>query len=86
MIFVRYEPGSKGYQFWDAAHWCFKISCDVKFEESQFPEKEKSLIQPHCTSGAGPVLFEDRELQEEVGVDYIMRVGAELELGSRDQT
>ena len=22
MIFVGYEPGSKGYQFWDAAHQC----------------------------------------------------------------
>ena len=33
-IFVGYEPGSKGYQFWDAAHQCFKISRDVKFEET----------------------------------------------------
>ena len=37
-----------------------------------------------CTSGAGLVLFKDRELQEEVGLDYIIRVGVELELGSRD--
>ena len=37
-----------------------------------------------CTSGAGPVLFEDRESWEEVRVDYVMRVGAELELGSRN--
>ena len=43
MIFVGYEPGSKGYQFWDAANQDFKISHDVKFEESQFPVKEKSL-------------------------------------------
>ena len=33
-IFVVYEPGSKGYQFWDAAHQRFKISRDVKFEET----------------------------------------------------
>ena len=39
MIFVGYEPGSKGYQFWDAAHQHFKISCDVKFKETQFPAK-----------------------------------------------
>ena len=39
MIFVRYEPGSKGYQFWDAAHQHFKISHDVKFEETCFPAK-----------------------------------------------
>ena len=43
MIFVGYEPGSKGYQFWDAAHQHFKISHDVKFKESIFPVKEKSL-------------------------------------------
>ena len=30
MIFVGSKPGSKGYQFWDAAHHCIKISCDVK--------------------------------------------------------
>ena len=34
MIFVGYEPGSKGYQFWDAAHQHFDISNDVKFDES----------------------------------------------------
>ena len=39
MIFVGYEPGSKGYQFWNAAHQHFKISCDVKFKETQFPAK-----------------------------------------------
>ena len=43
MIFVRYKPGSKGYQFWDAAHRHFKISCDVKFEETWFPAKESKL-------------------------------------------
>ena len=34
MIFIGYEPGSKGYQFWDAAHHRIKISCDVKFDET----------------------------------------------------
>ena len=34
MIFVGYEPGSKGYQFWDAAHQRFKTSRDVTFEET----------------------------------------------------
>ena len=46
MIFVGYKPGSKGYQFWHAAHQCFKISCDVKFEETQFHVKETKLTQP----------------------------------------
>ena len=43
MIFVGFEPGSKGYQCWDAAHQHFKISHDVKFEETQFPVKELKL-------------------------------------------
>ena len=43
MIFVGYEPGSKGYQFWDTAHQCFEISRDVKFEETHFPAKELKL-------------------------------------------
>ena len=40
MIFVGYKPGSKGYQFWDAAHQHIEISCDVKFNETLFPAKE----------------------------------------------
>ena len=50
VIFVSYELGSKGYQFWDAANWHFKISCDVKFVESQFLVKGKSLAQPGSAS------------------------------------
>ena len=40
MIFVGYEPGSKGYQFWDAAHQHIEISHDVKFNETLFPAQE----------------------------------------------
>ena len=40
MIFIGYEPGFKGYQFWDTAHQCFEISHDVKVEETLFPTKE----------------------------------------------
>ena len=43
MIFIRYEDGSKGYIFWDAAHQHFKMSHDVKFEETRFPAKEMIL-------------------------------------------
>ena len=43
MIFIGYEPGSKGYQFWDTAHQHFKISRDVKFKETRFPVKELKL-------------------------------------------
>ena len=45
MSFIGYELGSKGYQFWDAAHQCFKISHDVKFEETCFSAKEMKLTQ-----------------------------------------
>ena len=45
MIFIGYEPGSKGYQFWDAAHQCIEISCDVKFNETLFPAQEAKKIQ-----------------------------------------
>ena len=58
MIFVGYEPGSKGYQFWDAAHQCFKISHDVKFEETQFPAKELKPVQ------LTPVPLSDHQIPE----------------------
>ena len=45
MTFIGYEPGSKGYQFWDAAHQRFEISHDVKFKETRFPAKESKLTQ-----------------------------------------
>ena len=40
MIFIGYEPGSKGYQFWDTTHHRIEISHDVKFNETLFPVKE----------------------------------------------
>ena len=40
MIFVGYEPGSKGYQFWDTAHQSIEISRDVTFNETRFPAQE----------------------------------------------
>ena len=45
MIFVDYEQGSKGYQFWDAAHHRIEISRDVKFDETLFPAKEATKSQ-----------------------------------------
>ena len=63
MIFVSYEPGSKGYQFWDTAKWCFKISRDVRFVESWFPAKEKSLAQP------GLALLNDHQFSEKSNHD-----------------
>ena len=63
MIFVSYELGSKGYQFWDTAHQHFKISRDVKFEESIFPVKEKSLPQ------TGPAPSSDCQFLKELNED-----------------
>ena len=45
MIFIGYEPGSKGYQFWDAAHHHIEISHDVKFDETLFPVKKATMSQ-----------------------------------------
>ena len=58
MIFVGYEPGSKGYQFWDAAHQCFEISHDVKFEETLFPAKEAKLTKSNRASLNDPPISE----------------------------
>ena len=45
MIFDGYELGSKGYQFWDAAHHHIEISRDVKFNETLLPAKEVNKKQ-----------------------------------------
>ena len=58
MIFVGYEPGSKGYQFWDAAQQHFEISHDVKFKETCFPAKELKLTQ------SIPVSLNDHQFPE----------------------
>ena len=63
MIFVRYELGSKGYQFWDGAHQQCEISHDVKFKESLFYAKEKSLAQPE------PAPLSDHQFQKELNND-----------------
>ena len=40
MTFISYEPGSKGYQFWDKDSRSVVISRDVKFDESKFPHRK----------------------------------------------
>ena len=40
MTFIGYEPGSKGYQFWDKDSRSVVISHDVKFNESKFPYRK----------------------------------------------
>ena len=40
MVFVGYEQGSKGYQFWDKDNQSIIISCDMKFDKSKFPNRK----------------------------------------------
>ena len=74
MIFVGYEPGSKGYQFWDAAHQCFEISHDVKFEETQFPAKESKLTQSIPAPSSDHQLPESDNESDSSGLDPVSLV------------
>ena len=68
MIFVGYEPGSKGYQFWDAAHQCFKISCDVKLS---FPVKEMKLTQSTPAPLSDHQIPESDNESDSLGLDLV---------------
>ena len=72
MIFVGYEPGSNGYQFWDAAHQHFKISHDVKFEESLFPAKEVKLTKSNQASLNDPPISESDNESDTSGLEIVM--------------
>ena len=71
MIFIGYEPGSKGYQFWDAAHQCFEISHDVKFEETQFPAKELKSTQSVPAPSSGHQIPESDNESDSSGLDLV---------------
>ena len=71
MIFIGYEPGSKGYQFWDAAHQCFEISHDVKFEETQFPAKESILAQSNSAPLSDCQIPESDNESDSSGLDLV---------------
>ena len=68
MIFVGYEPGSKGYQFWDAAHQCIEISRDVKFNETLFPAKEAKKNQASMND---PPISESDNESEQLGLELV---------------
>lgn len=46
MIFVGYEPGSKGYRFWDKESRSIVLSRDVRFDENVFPNRSDNLNVP----------------------------------------
>ena len=71
MIFVGYEPGSKGYQFWDAAHQHFEISRDVKFEETQFPAKELKFTQSTPAPVSDCQIPESDNESDSLGLDLV---------------
>ena len=71
MIFVGYKPGSKGYQFWDAAHQHLKISRDVKFEETQFPVKEAKLTQSILAPSSHCQIPESDNESDSSGLDLV---------------
>ena len=72
MIFVGYKPGSKGYQFWDTAHQCFKISHDVKFKETLFPAKEvKSTKSYQASLNDLPISESDNE-SDNLGLELVI--------------
>ena len=71
MIFVGYKLGSKGYQFWDAAHQCFKISHDVKFEDPQFPARETLLAQPTLAPVSNQTIYSSDNGSDTQGLDLV---------------
>ena len=69
MIFIGYKPGSKGYQFWDAAHHRIEISHDVKFNETQFPAKEAF---PIWASVNDPPISESDNESDNSGLELVI--------------
>ena len=69
MIFVGYELGSKGYQFWDAAHHRIEISHDVKFNETLFPAKEATTS---WASENDPPISESDNESDKSGLELVI--------------
>ena len=65
------EPGSKGYQFWDAAHQCFKICCDVKFKKTCFPMIESKLTQLVLAPSSDHQIPESDNESDSLGLDLV---------------
>ena len=74
MIFISYEPGSKGYQFWDAAHRHFEISCDVKFKETLLPAKEVISEKLTLAPSSDQTISESDNESDHLGLDLVISV------------
>ena len=83
MIFVGYQPGSKGYQFWDTAHQCIEISCDVKFNETLFPVKE--AITSWASENDPPISTSDNE-SDNLGLELVIPAQPSPRLPSPSQS
>ena len=86
MIFVGYKPGSKGYQHWDAAHQHFKISCDVKFEETLFPAKEAKLKISNLVPLSDQPISESDNESDNSGLDLVIPAQPPTRPPSPDQS
>ena len=75
MIFIGYEPGSKGYQFWDAAHQRIEISHDVKFNETLFPAQEAK--KNRASMNDPPISNSDND-SDQSGLELIIPVTVQL--------
>ena len=84
MIFVGYELGSKGYQFWDAAHQCFKISHDVKFEETRFPAQEVKLPKLNQALLNEPAISESDNKSDTSGLELVIPAQPPVETEYRE--
>ena len=71
MIFVGYELGSKGYQFWDAVHQHLEISCDVKFKVTLFPAKQAILKKLKLTPLSDQPISESDNESDHLGLDLL---------------
>jgi hypothetical protein len=55
MIFVGYEIGIKGYQFWDPSARSLVVARDVTFDENSFPRRESGTREPEPVEANPPV-------------------------------
>jgi hypothetical protein len=55
MIFVGYEIGTKGYQFWNPSAQSLVVARDVTFDENSFPKWESGTSELEPVEANPPV-------------------------------